>query len=115
MEKSDAQGQIDRHRPEFHITWEKAIEIVDSKDHEEVNVENQDCCQRERDVSHPDRRVVTVEPEVQTSGIEEDGVDDTHGKGRDAIAVGVLGAPIMASRAEVDHDARLVEATRCCL
>ena len=48
-----------------------------------------------------------MEPKEETGSVEEDGVDNGDDDVGDAVAIEVLGAPIVASDVEVaDHDRR---------
>lgn len=57
--------------------------------------------QRQGDLSHPNRWIITLEPEEGTGPVEEDGVEHDDDYKGDAIAIEVLGAPVVTSRVEI--------------
>ena len=65
-------------------------------------MEYQNRQQRQGDFAHPNRRIITLEPEECTGCIEEDGIEHDDDYERDAIAIEVLGVgPIVASWVEI--------------
>ena len=53
-------------------------------------------------LSHPNGRIVALEPEEDTGCVKSDGIKYVKNYERDAVAIEVLvGGPIMASRVEI--------------
>lgn len=66
-------------------------------------MEYQDGQQRQGDLSHPNCWIVALKPEEDTSCVEEDGIEHDDDYEGDAIAIEVLGGPIVASRVKVTN------------
>jgi len=109
LEQANADGQVEIHAPEFHLTRECAVEGVDDHDHESKDMQSEEGKQQERDIPHLDDGMAPVEPEENACGIEDDGVSDADDNVGYTVAIEILGAEVETAWVEVaDHVAEAI-------
>lgn len=69
--------------------------------------------QRQGDLAHPNRWIVTLEPEKDTGCVKEDGIEQDDDNERDAIAIQILSVgPVVTTRIEIAHHVAYVGVER---
>ena len=107
MEQRDASWEQKTHDPKLSLADEQAVEWVDEKDHDQIEVQGQDGRNEKLKLSHPDKSLVTVIYN-QSQSREDTGTPDGDDSEVDLGEIIVDdGPPVVAARAYVKHNGDL--------
>ncbi|KAL9097633.1 MAG: hypothetical protein Q9163_006339, partial [Psora crenata] len=105
LEEANANGKVERHCPKLDSAGKIAVERVYHKDHEEIDVQDEDGHQSQIDLAHSDHWMASVTPYIGARHDEKDGIGGNEDDLSDGVAIVVRFGPVMASRVEVaSHD-----------